>query len=106
MSRKRQRRHFTPDQKAALLRRHLVDKVPVSDICNEAKLQPSVFYDWLRQLLERAPEVLTSAPRGQSPEKQLEQKVAALEEKLRRKDEVISEITEEHVRLKKELGEP
>jgi hypothetical protein len=32
---KRIRRHHTPEQKAALVRRHLAEKVPVSDICNE-----------------------------------------------------------------------
>ena len=52
---KRPRRHHSPEQKAALLKRHLVDKIPVSQLCNENDLQPSVFYDWLRQLLERAP---------------------------------------------------
>jgi hypothetical protein len=40
---KRIRRHHTPEQKAAWVRRHLADKVPVSDICNEYNLQPSVF---------------------------------------------------------------
>jgi transposase-like protein len=36
------RRKFTTDQKVAILRRHLVDKVPVSDLCEEYKIQPSV----------------------------------------------------------------
>jgi transposase len=102
---KRQRRHFTPEQKADLLRRHLVDKVPVSEICNELKLQPTVFYDWLRILLAQAHVVLTTPSRGQSAEKQLEAKVTALEEKLAKKDGVIAEVTEEMVKLKKELGE-
>jgi len=44
----RTRRHFTPDEKAAILRRHLADKVPVSDLCDEYHLQPSVFYLWQR----------------------------------------------------------
>jgi len=101
----RKRRHFTPEQKADLLRRHIVDKVPVSDICNEHKLQPSVFYDWLKLLVAQAPAVLVSPPRGSSPEKKLAEKVAALEEKLAKKDAVIAEISEEFVRLKKELGE-
>src|SRR5262245_53719484 len=102
---RRPRRHHSPEQKAALLKRHLVDKVPVSQICNENELQPSVFYDWLRQLLERAPAAFV-APTGTSREKQLEQKVAALEQKLARKDAVIAEISEDFVQLKKELGEP
>jgi transposase-like protein len=102
---KRQRRHFTPEQKAAILRRHLVDKKPVSEICNEEKLQPSVFYDWLNHLVAQAPAVLASPRRGSSPEKKLEERVAALEEKLVKKDTVIAEVTEEMVKLKKELGE-
>jgi transposase len=102
---RRSRRHHTPEQKAALLRKHLVDKVPVSDICNEADLQPSVFYDWLRQLVERA-HVALATPTNNGREKQLEQKVTALEEKLAKKDSVIAEISEEYVQLKKGLGEP
>jgi hypothetical protein len=35
---------FTTEQKVAILKRHMVDKVPVSDLCNELGLQPSVFY--------------------------------------------------------------
>ena len=31
----RQRRHFTPEQKVALLRQHFLDKVPVSDLCEQ-----------------------------------------------------------------------
>jgi transposase-like protein len=40
------RRHVTPEQKAQILHRHLVDKVPVSQLCDELKLQPRVFYYW------------------------------------------------------------
>jgi transposase len=102
---RKKRRHFTPDQKADLLRRHLVDKVPVSDVCNEADLQPTVFYDWLRQLTSQAHVVFATPSRGQSPEKQLQEKVVSLEERLAKKDAVIAEVTEEMVKLKKELGE-
>ena len=102
---KRPRRHHSPEQKAALIKKHLVDKVPVSQLCNENDLQPSVFYEWLRQLLERAPAAFAT-PGTSSRERQLEQKVAALEAKLARKDAVIAEVSEELVAAKKELGEP
>ena len=102
---RRARRHYSPEQKAALLRRHLAEKVPISQICEENELQPSVFYDWMRQLLERAAVALASQ-RTNSREQQLEQKVSALEAKLARKDGIIAEISEEYVMLKKELGEP
>lgn len=105
---KKKRKHRSPEEKAALLRRHHVDKIPVTTICEEAGLQPSVFYHWQRELFERAAQVLGSAPPGRasSREQELEKKTAALEAKLARKDEVIAEISQEYVDLKKELGEP
>jgi transposase-like protein len=62
---KKSRQHRTPEQNAQLLRRHLVDKVPVSDLCNEHDLQPSVFYRWL-QLFENAPTALSTQRAFQS----------------------------------------
>jgi transposase-like protein len=41
-SSKRSRHRFTTEQKVAILKRHMVDKVPVSDLCDELGLQPSV----------------------------------------------------------------
>jgi transposase-like protein len=102
------RNHRSPEEKAALLRRHHIDKVPVTTICEEAGLQPSVFYHWQRELFERAAQVLGNAPPGRasSREQQLEKRLAAAEARLARKDEVIAEISQEYVALKKELGEP
>ena len=104
MTKKRKRRRYTPEQKAELLRRHIVGKDPVSEICNEEGLQPSVFYGWLNKLMENAATVLT-APQGSSQENKLSRKVEALEERLTTKDNVIAEVTEAFVSLKKELGE-
>jgi transposase-like protein len=53
MSSKRPRRNHAPEEKAAILRRHLVDKVPVSDLCDEHDVSPSLFYLWQRQAMER-----------------------------------------------------
>jgi transposase len=101
---KRSRRRHSPEQKAALLKQHLVDKKAVSEICTEAGIQPSVFYKWERDLLEAAPGLFASR-RAPSREAELEQKVAALEARVARKDQIIAEVSEEYVKLKKELGE-
>jgi len=37
-SSKKTRRHYTTEQEVAILKRHMVDKVPVSDLCNELEL--------------------------------------------------------------------
>lgn len=100
------RRQFTTEQKAAILRRHFVDKVPVSQLCEENELQPSVFYYWQKQLFENLTSALQPAPTTSSREKELERENEALKAKLVKKDHVIAEISEEYVALKKELGEP
>ena len=101
---KRTRRRHTPEQKATLIRQHLVDRKPVSEICNAAEIQPSVFYKWERDLLAAAPSLFANR-RAPSREQELEEKIAALEAKLARKDAIIAEVSEEYVKLKKELGE-
>ena len=97
------RKRFLAEEKAKVLRRHLVDKVPVSELCEEYGIQPTVFYRWQKQLFEGA----ASLFERQSPKKdrRTEAKVQALEAKIRKKDEVLGELMEEHVALKKSLGE-
>jgi transposase len=66
-------------------------------------IQPSVFYRWQQQLFENGASAL--APRARSARDPWADKVKALEEKLTRKNEVLSELMEEHVKLTKELGD-
>ena len=105
---KPKRRRFTPEKKAAILRRHLVDKVPVSDLCDEYSIQPSVFYGWQRQLLANLEAALQDGHRSRAESSALEReraRVKALEAKLAKKNEVIAEISQDNVALKKNLGE-
>ncbi len=84
-----------------------MDKVPVSDICNEQQLQPSVFYQWLKVALDNLGGALTAppAPGPSKREKELVGEVTQLKAKLAKKDSVIAEISEEYVQIKKSLGE-
>ena len=49
---KKQRKHYMPEEKVAILRRHLVEGVPISDLCDELGLQPTVFYSWQKEFFE------------------------------------------------------
>ena len=101
---KRKRKQYTADEKMAILREHLLEKRSVSDICNKYDLQPTVFYRWQKQLFERGSEVLRSS---RDPETtKLKRQITQLEEKLAKKDEVLGEVVEEYVDLKKALGAP
>ena len=99
----RKRRRFTPDEKVAILRRHLLDKVPVSDLCDELGIQPSQFYIWQKAFFENGAAAFSA--RTDSRSLKLEQEIHALRTKLARKDEVIAEIMASHIELKKSLGE-
>jgi transposase-like protein len=98
----KQRKHYSPEEKVSNLRRHLVEKVPISDLCQELKLQPTVFYRWLKEFFENGAAAFRGQPDAES--KHDKQRMAALEEKLKAKNEVLSELMEEHVALKKSLG--
>jgi len=99
----KERKRFIPEEKVSILRRHLVDKVPVSDLCEEAGLHPTMFYRWLKQFFDNGAAAFEN-PRGRNRQPD-QQRIAALEAKLRTKDEVLAELMEEHVALKKSRGE-
>lgn len=103
---KRSRRYISPEQKAAILKRHILEKEPISEICEKEKIQPSLFYQWQRQLVENATATMESPKRPSGQERAFLERIQQLEAKLAKKDSVIAEISAEYVALKKELGEP
>jgi len=101
----KERRTFTAEEKVAILRRHLLDGAPVSDLCDKHGLNPTVFYHWQKVFFENATAAFDRRKDGGARERKLTQQVEALTAKLARKDEVIGEIMADQVRLKKSLGE-
>jgi len=102
----RQRRHFTAEQKVALLRLHLLEKVPVSDVCEQHGLSVNLFYSWQKLFFENGPAAFTcNDKRRKAGTDAKDRQIAELQAKLQRKHEVLSELMEEHVQLKKALGE-
>ena len=97
------RKRLAAQEKVALLRRHFLEKVPVSTLCDEAWVSPAVFYRWQKEFFENGAAAFERSADGR--ERKLQEKVEQLQAKLARKDEVMSELLEEHVALKKSLGE-
>ena len=100
----RTRRQYSAEDKVRLLRLHLVEGQSVSTICDEHQVHPTQFYQWQKTFFENGTAAFdrTSRPRGIDWGAK---KVEQLEERLKKKDEVIAAVTEELVRTKKELGE-
>jgi transposase-like protein len=100
------RKHLRPEEKVALIRRHLVDQVAISDLCDEYGMQPTQYYAWQRHFFENGALAFQRPKQnGRQQQNRYEKKINFLEEKLQKKNEVVSELLEEHVQLKKELGE-
>ena len=96
------RKQYTGEEKLAILRKHLLEGVAVSEICDEQGLQPTVFYRWQKQLFEEGAVVFRRP--NDTEAKKLQRQVTQLEEKLVKKNEVLGELLEEYVALKKDLG--
>ena len=97
------RKNYTPAEKVAILRRHLLDRVPISDLCDEYQLSPTLFYAWQKLFFENGASAFERKI-GAAEATHL-RTIAALREKLQRKNEVVAELMEEHIQLKKEFGE-
>lgn len=100
---KRTRRRFTAEQKAAMLREHLIERAAVSDLCDRHGIQPTLFYRWQKEMLEGLAGLFER--QGTSEVKALRERNETLVRKLAHKDRVIAEIMEEYVAVKKSSGE-
>jgi transposase len=101
----KQRRHFADHEKVAILKRHLLDKVPVSNLCDEFDIYPNQFYDWLKKFFENGHLAFANGRKSKAAEDAQQEKIQKLEAKLARKNEVMAELMEAHTELKKSLGE-
>ncbi len=100
---RKERKNYTAEEKVAILKRHLVDKEPISSLCDELALQPTVFYRWQKEFFENGAAAFQAKAR---PNHQVEQeRIDYLEKKIQTKDEVLAELMAEHVALKKSIGE-
>jgi len=94
------RKRFTPEEKVKILREIVEDGKSVSIVAESYGLHPNNIFKWRKQLFEEAPR-LFEIKRPDVAAKAEERKAAELEAKLKQKDEVIAELAEELLALKK-----
>jgi len=103
------RKQYSPDQKMAILKRHLINHEKISDICDEIGLHPNQFYKWQAELFSNGSTVFDrkkSVPKASRELKRLKEKNSHMEKLVDKKDKIIAEITEDYVRLKKKILDP
>jgi len=109
MSSHRKRVNYSGEEKVAILRAHFVEGLPVSEVCRKYDSSVTNFYSWQKILFEGAAQLFDRKPNAANVRRQeaaAEKKVEALEAKLVQKNEVIAELLQEHVQLKKANGDP
>ena len=100
----KQRRHFAGTEKVAILKRHLLDKVPISDLCDELDIYPNQLYGWLKEFFENGHAAFDNGRKAKAVEDAQEKKIEQLEAKLARKNEVMAELMEALTEEKKRNG--
>ena len=103
------RRNLTPAQKISIVRAHLLDGVPISDLCDKHQIHATNYYNWQKQLFENGEKCFERKKNSANERRQKDaqqKKIDQLEAKIQSKNEVVAELLEEHVKLKKASGEP
>jgi len=104
---KETKKSASPAFKLTVLKSHFLEKAPISDLAEKNNLHPSSIYNWAQHLFthgaiafERRNDQVT----GSGAVARLQKRINELEAKLTQKNELVAELLEEHVKLKKELG--
>ncbi len=96
------RRKFRAQEKVAILKRHLLEGHPVSEVCDAHGLNPTQFYRWQKEFFENGAAAFERTDKRTAQAELRRQ--AELESKLKKKDSVIAEIMEELIAEKKRRG--
>jgi transposase-like protein len=94
------RKRYTAEEKIKILREVLEDGKTISQVAEGHGLHPNNILNWRKQLFEGGVQTF-QIKRPEISGKAEERKVAALEDKIKQKDEVIAELAEELLALKK-----
>ena len=87
---KKQREHYSPEEKVAIGRRHLLETEPISKLCDELGLKPTVFYRWQKEFFGNGAAAFEQKARpNHSPE---QEPIAYLKKKIQTKDKALAAI--------------
>lgn len=96
------RKHHSAVKKVEILREHLENQVPISELSRRFGMNPNLIHKWKKQLFESGVEVFSrnneKAQQGQNA------RIGLLEEKIKDRDSLIAEIMADNIRLKKKLN--
>ena len=95
------RKRYSPENKVSIVREHLEKNISIADICEKYRLHPNQLYRWKKELFENAIEIFSS----NSSKKKDNVKIVELKNIIKERNEVIAELLQENLKLKKLSGE-
>jgi transposase len=95
------RKHLTPQQKVIILRELLENQVPISQLAEKYQVHANDIYNWKKKLFEQAEEAFSSKQKPNFAKQ--DEKQQKLELKLKLKDEIIAELVQENIMIKKNI---
>jgi transposase len=94
------RKRYTAEEKVKILREVLEDGKQISQVAEKYGLSPNNIFKWRKQLFEESVQTF-QIKRTDISSKAEERKITALEDRIKQKDEIIAELAEELLALKK-----
>ena len=98
----KQRTNYTAEKKVEILREHLENQVPLSELSRRYHIHPNMLHKWKKQLFESALDIFSG--KHKKSQNQHSHKASQLEEKLKDRESLIAEIMSDNIRLKKKLN--
>ncbi len=99
---KRKPRRWTAAEKARIVRRHLQEKVSLADLADEYEVAPGQISAWCKQAMEGLEGVFAQSARHE--DRAATRELTAKQARIGQLQEVVTELSEEVLRLKKANG--
>jgi transposase len=100
----KQKKRYTSEEKTMILREHLENRVPISDLAEQYNIHPNAIYKWKKQLFEAAPEIFSGKTKEQSRKQtQDEKRIEELKKTLSIRESLIADLAEDNIALKKNI---
>ena len=94
------RKRYTAEEKMKILRELQENGKSISQVAEDYNIHPNCIFKWRKQHLEMGVQGFQTK-RNDISNKAKDRKIASLEDKIKHKDEVIAELAEELLALKK-----
>jgi transposase-like protein len=94
-------------QKVAIVKEHLVNRVPLQELCRRYGIQPDQYNQWQAQLFDRGSAAFDDHNNSNDSDNSAadDRKLQELEAKLAAKNEMMTQIMEEYLSSKKDKGQ-